>query len=200
GVREHGRVDVDHDLIALARGARIDAVVERRFREQGERIRLLLLDRRLLLLDWRRFRGNVVQVVESLAPLLVQSLASCGQRLQEHRAGFRRQPPADDHHAVFVRYTRSARRLWRRAVSRASAIRSTRRQPRTIRSTWQAVPARPTASRRSSVSGVATRVSARTLAYESSPRARACASRGKFARARATRTRSRAAPRSSPTR
>ncbi len=32
------------------------------------------------------------------------------------------------------------------------------------RSTWQAVPARPTASRRASVSGVATRVRARTLA------------------------------------
>src|SRR6266545_1576783 len=69
-----------------------------------------------------------------------------------------------------------------------------------MRSTWSAVPARPTASRRSSVSGVATRVRARTLAYESSPHARARASRGSVPRARATRTRSRAAPRSSPTR
>jgi hypothetical protein len=34
------------------------------------------------------------------------------------------------------------------------------------------VPARPTASSRSSVSGVATRVSSRTFAYESSSRAR----------------------------
>ena len=61
-------------------------------------------------------------------------------------------------------------------------------------------PGAPTAKSRSSVSGVATRVKARTLAYESSPRARAWASRGSVPRARATRTRSRAAPRSSPTR
>src|SRR5439155_15649733 len=68
------------------------------------------------------------------------------------------------------------------------------------RSTWYAVPARPTASNRSSVSGVATRVRARTLAYDSSPRARAPASSGSVSSARATRTRSRAAPGSSPTR
>ena len=41
---------------------------------------------------------------------------------------------------------------------------------------------------------------ARTLAYDSSPRARASARSGSVPRARATRTRSRAAPRSSPTR
>jgi len=97
-------------------------------------------------------------------------------------------------------YTWSDRLACWRAVSRASASRSTRRQPRTIRSTWAAVPARPTASSRASVAGVATRVSARTLAYESSPRARAWASAGSVPRARATRTFSRAAPRSSPTR
>ncbi len=85
-----------------------------------------------------------------------------------------------------------------RGLSRLS--RSTSRQPRTIRSTCAAVPARPTANSRASVSGVATRVSARTLAYDSSPRARASARSGSTSRARATRTRSRAAPRSSPTR
>jgi hypothetical protein len=70
-------------------------------------------------------------------------------------------------------YTWSARLACCRAVSRLSACRSSRRQPRTIRSTWAAVPARPTARSRASVSGVATRVNARTLAYESSPQARA---------------------------
>ena len=45
GVCEHGRVDVDHDLIALARCTRIDAVVERRFGEETERVGLLLLQR-----------------------------------------------------------------------------------------------------------------------------------------------------------
>src|SRR5256886_6591911 len=63
-------------------------------------------------------------------------------------------------------------------------MRSTRRQPRTMRSTCSAVPARPTASRRSSASGVATRVSARTFEYDSSPRASAWASNGKVPRAR----------------
>jgi hypothetical protein len=74
------------------------------------------------------------------------------------------------------------------------------RQPRTIRSTCAAVPDRPTVSKRASVSGVATRVRARTFAYDSSPRARAWANSGSVARARATRTFSRAAPRSSPIR
>jgi hypothetical protein len=97
-------------------------------------------------------------------------------------------------------YTRRARLRWRRVVSCASALRSIRRQPRTIISTCSAVPARPTASSRSSVSGVATLVSARTFEYDSSPRARACASRGSDPNARATRTCSRAAPGSSPTR
>src|SRR5438128_4033089 len=69
-----------------------------------------------------------------------------------------------------------------------------------MRSTWAAVPARPTVRSRSSVSGVATRVRARTLAYESSPRDNAWANRGNVSWACATRTRSRAAPISSPTR
>jgi hypothetical protein len=51
----HGRVDVDHDLIALARRARVNTVVERCLRDEGERVRLLLL-------DGKRFRGNVPSV------------------------------------------------------------------------------------------------------------------------------------------
>jgi len=42
GVRQHGRVDVDHDLVALARGAGIDPVVKRRLGEHGQGVRLLL--------------------------------------------------------------------------------------------------------------------------------------------------------------
>jgi hypothetical protein len=41
-------------------------------------------------------------VIEALAPLLIQDLAGRGQRLQQHRARFRRQPAAHDHHTVFV--------------------------------------------------------------------------------------------------
>jgi len=97
-------------------------------------------------------------------------------------------------------YTWRARLRCRRGVSCASALRSIRRHPRTISSTCSAVPARPTARSRSSVSGVATRVSARTFEYDSSPRVRASLSCGSDPSARATRTCSRAAPGSSPTR
>jgi hypothetical protein len=43
GIGKGRRVDVDDHLVALTRGAGIDAVVEGRFREQGQRIGLLLL-------------------------------------------------------------------------------------------------------------------------------------------------------------
>ena len=46
-----------HDLVALARGTGIEAVVERRLGDEGERVRLLLLQR--CLHERRRFRGNV---------------------------------------------------------------------------------------------------------------------------------------------
>ena len=75
-------------------------------------------------------------------------------------------------------YACSARWRWRRAFSSASALRSIRRHPRTMSSTCSAMPARPTASSRSSVSSVATRVSARTFEYDSSPRASASFNRG----------------------
>ena len=52
-VRQHRRVDVDHDLVALARGAGIDSVVERGLGDECECVRVLLLDR-------RRFRGTVL--------------------------------------------------------------------------------------------------------------------------------------------
>jgi hypothetical protein len=52
GIPEDRRVDVDHHLISLARGARIDAVVEGRLREERQRVRLLLG-------HCRCFRGNV---------------------------------------------------------------------------------------------------------------------------------------------
>jgi len=61
-VRQHRRVDVDHDLVALARGAGIDSVVERRFGDEGQRVRLLLRHRGRLRgnVGARRFRGNVL--------------------------------------------------------------------------------------------------------------------------------------------
>ena len=44
GIREHLGVDVDDHLVSLARGAGIDAVVQRRLGDEGQRVRLLLLD------------------------------------------------------------------------------------------------------------------------------------------------------------
>ena len=42
GVGEHRGINMHHDLVPLSRGARIEAVMQRRLREQGQRIRLLL--------------------------------------------------------------------------------------------------------------------------------------------------------------
>jgi hypothetical protein len=42
GIHERRRIDVDDDLVSLPRGAGIDAVVQRRLREQRQRVRLLL--------------------------------------------------------------------------------------------------------------------------------------------------------------
>jgi hypothetical protein len=41
-IGERRGIDVDHHLIALARGAGIEFVMEGRLREKGQRIRLLL--------------------------------------------------------------------------------------------------------------------------------------------------------------
>ena len=42
GVGEHRGINMNHDLVPLSRGARIEPVVEGRLREQGQRIGLLL--------------------------------------------------------------------------------------------------------------------------------------------------------------
>ena len=57
-VGEGGRIDVDHDLIALTRGAGIKIAVEGRLREQGQRIRLLLGQARRLQRAVSHLRGR----------------------------------------------------------------------------------------------------------------------------------------------
>ena len=89
-VRQHRRIDVDHDLVALARGARVDAVMKRRLRQQRQRVGLLL------------GHGQRIALRLPLARLLVQRLASRGQRLHKQRAGLGSQPAPDSHHAVFA--------------------------------------------------------------------------------------------------
>jgi hypothetical protein len=41
-IGQHGRIDMDHYLIPLTRCPRIQLMVQRRLREQGQRVRLLL--------------------------------------------------------------------------------------------------------------------------------------------------------------
>ena len=89
-LREDRGIDVDDDLVPLARGAGIDPVVKRRLGQQRERIRLQLTERR-----------RVHQVLVA-ARLLIERVAGRGQRLHEQRAGLWLQPPADDRHTVFV--------------------------------------------------------------------------------------------------
>ena len=80
-------VDVDHHLVAFARGAGIEPVLERRLRKEGQRVGLPLG-------QGRRFLGNVSAPILPIrhAGPLVQGLAGGGQRLHEQRADLGRQP------------------------------------------------------------------------------------------------------------
>ena len=72
-VRQHRGVDMDHDLVPLSRSAGIKLVMEGRFREQGQRVRLLLGDR-------RRLPGASLKVGRLLTPAsLVQRLAAAAK-------------------------------------------------------------------------------------------------------------------------
>jgi len=86
GIGEHRGVDVDDHLVSLSWRARVDAVVEGRLRDEGERIGLLLG-------HGGRLRGNVP---------LMQGLTRRGQRLHEDGADLGRQPPSENDHAVLV--------------------------------------------------------------------------------------------------
>ena len=97
GVLQHGCIDVDDHLVALTRRARIHRVMKRRLGDQAQRVRLLLGHGRRLHrhVGRKRFRGNVFR-------FSIQRLARRGQRLNQHGTGLAVQPPADDHHAVFI--------------------------------------------------------------------------------------------------
>lgn len=90
------------------------------------------------------------------------------------------------------RTDRSRRCRWASAASGADWA-WTIRQVRQIRSSWLAVANRAKPNIVSSVAAVVTRVSARTLEYDSRPAANASATSGSSRSRRATRTRSRAA-------
>ena len=73
GIGQHRRVDVDDDLVALARSAGVEAVMEESLGEQGERVSLLLL-------HGGRSRGNVLRPAWRAPLPQVQRLA--GSRLE----------------------------------------------------------------------------------------------------------------------
>jgi hypothetical protein len=96
-IGEHRGVDVNDDLVALARRPRVDTAMERRLGEQCQRIGLLLLER-------RRFRGNVrrARVVEGPRSPLIQRLARRGQCLDQQLTNLRLEPSTDCDHAVLI--------------------------------------------------------------------------------------------------
>ena len=51
GIRQHDGIDVDHDLVAFSGRAGVHTVVERRLRDQGESIGLLLAPCRRVTVD-----------------------------------------------------------------------------------------------------------------------------------------------------
>ena len=101
-VRQHRGIDVDHDLVPLPGCSGIDPMMERRFGDESQRVRLLLRHGGRLggNVAPGRSCGNVVAVLRVCT--LIQRLAGRGQRLQERGADLRRQPSADDDHPVFV--------------------------------------------------------------------------------------------------
>lgn len=87
-VGQHIRVDMDHHLIPLTRGTRIEGVMQRRLRDKDQRIRMLLSDRRRLRNRHCRFRWRLA------ARLLIESLPPGLQRAPQE--GARRQPSPHD--------------------------------------------------------------------------------------------------------
>ena len=97
-IGERRCVDMDHDLVALARRAGIEPVGEGRLRDQGQRVGLLLRHGRAL----REGIGRrIIEARDHPGPL-VQRLAGRGQRLHEQGAHLRLQPPAEHDRAVVV--------------------------------------------------------------------------------------------------
>jgi hypothetical protein len=97
-VGQHGSIDVDYDLITLARGARIELVVECGLRDQTQRVSLLLGHGRRIPEGIERDSGHLF----TKRALPVESFSSRGQRLHEQRSCFRLESAAHGDHAVLV--------------------------------------------------------------------------------------------------
>jgi len=97
-IGQHGGIDVDHYLIALAGGAGIELLVKCRFRDQHQSIRLLLAHARWIP-EWIDRDSRQLFPKRALA---VEPFASRGQRLHEQRPRFRLESAAHGDHAVLV--------------------------------------------------------------------------------------------------
>ena len=95
-VGQYLRVDMDHHLIPLARGTRIEGMMQRRLRDQDQRICLLLGDRRRPRHQHCRIRWRVPSglLIEHLTPGLQCTSQECPR--------LRRQPPPHHHLPVIV--------------------------------------------------------------------------------------------------
>jgi len=107
GFGQHGGVDVNHDLVALAGRAGIQAIMKRILRNQREGVRLPLAPGRHVFgyeKSGARSRWNVrTRSRGSVRPAaLIQRISCCRQRLHQHGSCLGLQPSADDDHAVFV--------------------------------------------------------------------------------------------------
>ena len=101
-VRQGRRVDVDHDLIALAGRARIDAASQGGFGEQRQSVGLLPLPCGRLVAG--RHRGNVSRVCSDEGPLRarIQPLASGVQAPDEQLTDLGLKPTTHAHHPVVI--------------------------------------------------------------------------------------------------
>ncbi len=79
-IRQDIGIDVDDDLVSLSGCAGIDAAVERGFRDESERVCLLL--------------GRARRLFRNVLPSVIERLASGCQRLHDHRPDLRRQSPS----------------------------------------------------------------------------------------------------------
>ena len=107
-IRQRPGVHVHHHLVAVARRSPVQPARQRAFRQQPDRIRPPVRERRYqLLLDRRHvlcqlFGRCILRFVRRRVTPRPHLVARRLQRPPQHRPHLRRQPPLDNHHPVVV--------------------------------------------------------------------------------------------------
>jgi hypothetical protein len=158
-VREHRRIDMDHNLVPLTRRSRVERVMQRRLAQQGQRVHVLLAPGGRL---HRRIGG--AERLAGVSRPLMERLEGGIEGAPQEGAYFWSQPRMDHHGAVlFLREPqRSARMLTSGLACLGPPIHATPGADDLLDVGGGA--GAPTFTSRASVPGVATRVSARTSA------------------------------------